>query len=80
MHAVSRVTTTGTGGKPEKHIIRVERDQQIWKTVARDLDDGSFKPHAQVSPHDQGQLLLRQPGMPSLTPAPSASSAPSGAK
>jgi hypothetical protein len=71
MHAVSRVTTTGTGGKPEKHIIRVERDQQIWKTVARDVDDGSFKPHVatpMTSPHDLGQLLMRQPGMPSPAP------------
>jgi len=81
MHSVSRVTTTGTGPSPEKHIIRVERDQQIWKTVARDVDDGSFKPHPPQAPAMRdGQLLVRMPGMPDTAPAPSAASAPSGDK
>lgn len=78
MHAVSRVTTTGTGSKPERHIIRVEREQLIWKTVARDVDDGSFKPRPASLPDRDGALLLRQPGMP--VPAPSDSAAPSGSK
>ncbi len=71
MHAVARVTTTGTGGKPERHIIRVERDQAIWKTVARDVDDGSFKPRPASLPDRDGALLLRQPGMPAPAPVPS---------
>jgi hypothetical protein len=83
LHSVSRVTTTGTGGKSERHIIRVERDQQIWKTVSREVDDGSFKARPQAAgfaPTRDGQLLLRQPGMPGTTPAPSGSSAPDGKK
>ncbi|HVY29429.1 MAG TPA: hypothetical protein VHB79_22880 [Polyangiaceae bacterium] len=65
MQAVSRVITTGTGGAPEKHIIRVERDGQIWKTVSREVDDGSFKPRPpQQMMLPPGQLLMRQPGMP----------------
>jgi hypothetical protein len=73
-HAVARVTTTGTGAKPERHIIRVEREQLLWKTVAREVDDGSFKPRPSNLPERDGALLLRQPGMP--VPAASASSAP----
>lgn len=83
LRAVSRVTTVGTGGKAEKHIIRVEREQQIWKTVSREVDDGSFKPRppSQVAPHDrEGQLLMRQPGMPGTTPAPGASSSQSSSQ
>jgi hypothetical protein len=77
--SVSRVTTTGTGGKPERHIIRVERDGQIWKTVSREVDDGTFKarPQAQISTQrPDGSLLMRQPGMPGMTPPVSSSSAP----
>lgn len=73
--SVSRVTTYGAGPTPQKHIIKVERDQQIWKAVSREVDDGSFKPRAQpqlgVSERG-GQLLMRQPGMPG-TPAASGS-------
>ncbi|HYQ17302.1 MAG TPA: hypothetical protein VEQ58_16130, partial [Polyangiaceae bacterium] len=67
--------TTGVGPKPERHIIRVERDQLIWKTVSREVDDGSFKPRPQllVGQEREGALLLRQPGMPTVAPAPSAS-------
>lgn len=74
--AVSRVTTTGTGGKAERHIIRVERDGQIWKTVAREVDDGSFKPRPQapISSRPDGGLLLRQPGMPGEAPPASSAS------
>jgi len=74
-HAVARITTTGVGPKPERHIIRVERDQLIWKTVSREVDDGSFKPRPQllVGQEREGALLLRQPGMPTVAPAPSAS-------
>jgi hypothetical protein len=71
-HAVARVITTGTGPKPERHIIRVEREQLIWKTVAREVDDGSFTPRPATLPDRDGALLLRQPGMPA--PAPAASS------
>jgi hypothetical protein len=81
--AVSRVTTTGTGGKgSEAHIIRVERDGQIWKTVSREVDDGSFKPRpqTQVSSRPDGSMLLRQPGMPGVAPSASASSAPESPK
>ena len=42
--AVSRVTTHGIGATPERHIIKVERDGQIWKTTSREVDDGTFKP------------------------------------
>jgi hypothetical protein len=74
--AVSRVTTTGTGGKAERHLIRVERDGPIWKTVARDVDDGSFKPRpqTQISSRPDGSLLLRQPGMPGEAPPVSSAS------
>jgi hypothetical protein len=73
-HAAARIVTTGAGAKPERHIIRVERDQQIWKTVAREIDDGSFKPRPQISigGDRDGAMILRQPGMPSAAPAPSA--------
>jgi hypothetical protein len=75
--AVSRVTTTGTGGKAERHIIRVERDGQIWKTVAREVDDGSFKPRpqTQIGSRPDGSLLLRQPGMPGDAPPASSANA-----
>jgi hypothetical protein len=69
--SVSRVITIGTGSAPEKHIIRVERDGPLWKTVSRVVDDGSFKPRPpQAMSLPPGQLLMRQPGMP--TPASSA--------
>lgn len=79
-HATSRITTTGIGtsGKgSERHIIKVERDGQIWKTVSRDVDDGSFKPRpqTQISSRPDGSMLLRQPGMPGVAPSASASSA-----
>jgi hypothetical protein len=73
-HATSRVFTYGVGPTPEKHIIKVERDGQIWKTVSRDTDDGSFKPKAQpqiVGGGRDGAMILRQPGMPG-TDAPGA--------
>jgi hypothetical protein len=78
MHAVARVTIIGAGPKPLKHIIRVERDQSIWKTIAREVDDGSFQPRPASLPDRDGALLLRQPGMPAPAPPPSASAAPSG--
>lgn len=78
-HAVSRVITVGTGSAPEKHIIKVERDGQIWKTVSRDVDDGSFKPRSpelvQLQSHD-GAFLIRQPGMPGAEDPHGTSSAP----
>jgi hypothetical protein len=53
------------GAAPEKHIIKVERDGQVWKTTSREVDDGSFKPRpAGAPPMRDGQLLLRSPGMP----------------
>jgi hypothetical protein len=83
LHSVSRVTITGTGAKPERHIIRVEREQQIWKTISREVDDGSFKPQPQapiITHEHDGQMLMRQPGMPGTPPAPDASSVPDGNK
>ncbi len=78
--AVSRITTVGLGNRTERHIIRVERDQQIWKTVSREVDDGSFKarPPELAGREKEGAFLLRQPGMPS--PASSTSSEPAGKK
>jgi hypothetical protein len=72
--AVARITTTGTGSPPERHIIRVEREQMIWKTVSRELDDGSFKPRAPelIGHEHDGGFVMRQPGM----PTPATSSAP----
>jgi hypothetical protein len=77
-HAAVRVITTGTGA-PQKHIIKVERDGQIWKAVARDVDDGSFKPKPQSAPlqRPDGSMLVRQPGMPGTTPPVSSSSSTS---
>jgi hypothetical protein len=83
MHSVSRVITVGTGPTPEKHIIKVERDQQIWKTVSREVDDGSFKPHppqAVISHEHEGGMLFRQPGMPGTEPQMSSSSPPADKK
>lgn len=76
MQAVVRVSTTGATAQPERHIIHLERDQALWKTVSRVVDDGSFKPRApELIGHERdGGFILRQPGM----PAP-ASSAPSDA-
>jgi hypothetical protein len=63
--AVSRVITHGASATPEKHIIKVERDGQIWKTISREVDDGSFKPRPPgLPPMRDGQLLMRMPGMP----------------
>jgi hypothetical protein len=81
--AVARIITTGTGPNPERHIIRVEREQQVWKAISREVDDGSFKPRPQPVlgvPVRDGALLLRQPGMPGTTPAPSASASAEPAK
>lgn len=76
--AVSRITTVGLGPSPQRFIVKVEREGQIWKTVSREVDDGSFKPRpssAPIStPRGDGSMLLRQPGMPGqATPAGSAS-------
>jgi hypothetical protein len=78
LHAVARVTTTGTSAKAaERHIIKVERDGQIWKAVSREVDDGSFKPRpqTQISSRPDGSMLLRQPGMPGVTPPAGSASA-----
>jgi hypothetical protein len=79
LHSVSRVITVGTGPNAEKHIIKVERDGQIWKTVSREVDDGSFKPRppelVQMQGHD-GAILYRQPGMPGSSDPHGSSSAP----
>jgi hypothetical protein len=81
LRSVSRVTTVGVGPKPERHIIRVERDGPIWKTVSREVDDGSFKPRPPAMPHERdGQMILRQPGMPTGAPAPSGSASVSDKK
>jgi hypothetical protein len=68
--SVSRVTTVGASAKPSKHIIRVERDGVIWKTVSREVDDGTFVPRPPhlVGRERDGALLFRQPGMPGTTP------------
>jgi hypothetical protein len=79
--AVTRVITHGASPNPERHIIRVERDGQIWKTIAREVDDSSFKPRPQSAvpaPQRDGQLLLRQPGMPGIPDKSEA--APAGSK
>jgi hypothetical protein len=85
--ATTRVFTHGVGTEPEKHIIRVERDGQIWKTVSRELDDGSFKPRPGQSlggpPDRPGSLLMRQPGMPgtpTAEPEPNKSEMPPAGK
>jgi hypothetical protein len=65
--STSRVITYGVGGSPERHIIKVERDGALWKTLSREVDDGSFKPRPAGTPFQRerpGHLLLRQPGMP----------------
>jgi hypothetical protein len=76
IHAVVRVITTGAGAT-QKHIIKVEREGQIWKTVARDVDDGSFKAKPQAAPinvgRPDGSMIMRQPGMPTAAPATSSS-------
>jgi hypothetical protein len=73
--AVTRVTTSGLKGADEKHIVRLERDQQIWKVVGRENDDGTFKPRPQpVMQGPSGHMLMRQPGMPGSEAPPAASS------
>ncbi len=77
--AVTRVTTSGLASENEKHIVRLERDQQIWKVVGRENDDGSFKPRAQPAHQGpSGHLLMRQPGMPGTEAPPAASGAAPG--
>jgi hypothetical protein len=80
VQAVARITTTGVGAQPERHIIHLERDQAIWKTVSRVVDDGSFKPRAPelIGHEHDGGFVLRQPGMPA--PASSAPSETDGKK
>lgn len=78
--SVVRVTTIGLKGADEKHIVRLERDGQIWKVVGRENDDGSFKPRPQPTfQGPSGHLIMRQPGMPG-TEAPSSSSSSSAAE
>jgi hypothetical protein len=75
--ATSRVFTHGVGPTPEVHIIRVEREGQIWKTVSREVDDGTFKPRSPQPMGDRpGQVLMRQPGMPGTQSEPNKSEAP----
>ncbi|RYZ06937.1 MAG: hypothetical protein EOO73_14210 [Myxococcales bacterium] len=76
--AVTRVTVTGAGPTPVTHLYRLEREQSIWKTVSRTVDDGTFKPRAPelIGHEHDGGFVLRQPGMPA--PASSATSAPDG--
>jgi hypothetical protein len=75
--AVVRVTTVGTGAKPEKHLVHVEREQTMWKVVERDADDPNFKarPPSLIGHEHDGGILLRQHGMPepAASPAPSSS-------
>lgn len=80
--AVARITTTGMGPTPEKHLIVVERDQAIWKTVSRKVDDGSFKarPPELIGHEHDGGILMRQPGMPSLSPSTSSPGVTDGKK
>ncbi|MDF3066427.1 MAG: hypothetical protein K0R38_2028 [Polyangiaceae bacterium] len=72
--AVTRVTVTGTGASPVTYLYKLEREQSIWKTVSRTVDDGTFKARSPelIGHENDGGFILRQPGM----PAP-ASSAPS---
>ncbi len=76
--ATARITTTGVGPTPVRYIYRVEREQALWKTTSRVVDDGSFKARSPelVGHENDGGFILRQPGMP--TPATSSSSAPAG--
>jgi hypothetical protein len=62
--SASRVITEGVGAKPERHIVRVEREGQIWKVTSREVDDGTFKPRGYMTGPMPGQLIFRQPGMP----------------
>lgn len=76
--AIVRVITAGVGGKPERHLMSVERESSIWKVLERNPDDPSFKarPTSLIGHEHDGGILLRQPGMPeaekSAAPAPSA--------
>jgi hypothetical protein len=75
--AVVRVLTDGLGGKPEKHLLHVEREQTMWKVTERDADDPNFKarPTQLIGHEHDGGMLLRQPGMPepAMSPNPAAS-------
>lgn len=58
--ATARVTTHGVSATPEKYIVRLEREQQMWKAVSRELDDGSFKQRAPSVPGQKdGSMILR---------------------
>ncbi len=68
--ANARVTSVGLPGGPKVFLLRLERVDSIWKATQRKPDDGSPLPPLPASPHD----LPTSP----LSPAASASAAPSG--
>lgn len=78
MQAVARVTTVGAGPKPERHIIRVERDTNIWKTVSREVDDGSVQPLPPAQVNLPLQSPSGRPGMPQGSARPGALGAGDG--
>jgi len=60
LKATARVTTYGASATPEKYIVRLEREQQMWKAVSREVDDGSFKPRPPSAPAQRdGSMILR---------------------
>jgi hypothetical protein len=69
--SVARVTVSGAGAGAT-YIYKLEREQSLWKTVSRVVDDGSFKARSPeiIGHENDGGFILRQPGMP--TPASSA--------
>jgi hypothetical protein len=72
--ATARVTTFAAGAEPQRYILRLERDGQIWKAVARDVDDGNFKPRpAAIMPPPNIQLSV--PSAAGTVPSPQASAA-----
>lgn len=75
MQSVVRITTVGAG-PTQKLLLRVERDQSIWKTISREVDDGSFRARSpEIIGHEHdGGYVLRQPGMPVPAPSPASSS------
>ncbi|MEI9941192.1 MAG: hypothetical protein WDO69_28575 [Pseudomonadota bacterium] len=75
MAATARVTSVGLPGGSKAFLLRMERNESIWKATLRKPDDGTPLPALPASPHD---LPMMQFSPASSAPAASGSAAPLG--